>query len=69
VTASGHRKLAGDTRKDDLNFIPESDQNRNGDDGDKSQDQGVLDESLAFPRSLLPAGVFFRSHENYSTLL
>ena len=62
VTAFGDRKLTGDSRKDGFDYIPESDQNRNGDDGNKSQDQGVLDEGLAFSGSLLAAGLFFRIH-------
>jgi phosphoribosylanthranilate isomerase len=62
VTASGLCKLAGDGRKDALDLSPESDQNRDGDDGNKSQDQGVLDEGLAFSGSLLAAGLFFGIH-------
>ena len=69
MTAAGHRKLAGDSRKDGIDFMPQSEQNRNGDDGNKSQDQGVLDEGLAFSGSLLAAGLFFRIHTNAQLLL
>ena len=69
MTAAGHRKLAGDSREDEFDLIPESDQNRNGDDGNKSQDQGVLDEGLAFSGSLLAAGLFFRIHAVAQLLL
>ena len=62
VTAFGDRKLAGDCRKDGIYFVPKSEQNRNGDDGNKSQDQGVLDKGLPFSGSLLAAGLFFRIH-------
>jgi hypothetical protein len=62
VTAAGHRKLAGDSRKDGFDLSPKPDQNRNGDDGNKSQDQGVLNEGLAFSESRLAAGLIFRIH-------
>ncbi len=48
VAASGHRELAGDGREDDFDFIAQPDQNRNGDNRNEGEDQGVLDESLAF---------------------
>jgi hypothetical protein len=48
VAASGNRELAGDRCEDNLDFISEPDQNRYSDDGNKSQDQGVFDEGLAF---------------------
>ena len=62
VTAAGHRKPAGDSRKHGINFMPQSEQNRNGDDGNKSQDQGVLDEGLAFSGSRSAAELLFRIH-------
>ena len=62
VTASGVRELAVDGREDDLDFIPEPDQDRDGDDGNKSQDQGVFDEGLAFFAPFL-AESFFTVHE------
>jgi hypothetical protein len=49
VAAAGNRELAGDGGEDDFDFIAQPDQHRDGDDGNKSEDQGVLDESLAFP--------------------
>jgi hypothetical protein len=48
VTASRNGQLAGDRGEDDLQLIAEPDQDRNGDDGNKSQDQGVFDEGLTF---------------------
>jgi len=48
VAASGHRELAGDRGEDDFNFISEPNQNRDGDDRNKSQYQCVLDKGLAF---------------------
>jgi hypothetical protein len=69
VTAFGDRKLAGDRRKDGTNFIPQSEQNRNGDDGNKSQDQGVLDEGLAFSRARLAARLIFGIHAVAQLLL
>ena len=48
VTASRNGQLAGDRGEDDLQLIAEPDQDRNGDDGNKSEDQGVLDEGLTF---------------------
>jgi hypothetical protein len=62
VTAFGHCKLAGDGRKDEFDLIAESDQNRNGDDGNESQDQGVLDECLAFSGSPMAARLSIRIH-------
>ena len=62
VTAAGIRELAADRGEDDPDFISKPDQNRDGDDGNKGQDQGVLDEGLAFSGSLLAAGLFFRIH-------
>ena len=48
MAASGNRELTGDRREDILYFVTQPDQHRDRDDGDKSQDQGVLDEGLAF---------------------
>jgi hypothetical protein len=62
VTAFGDRKLAGDRREDEFYFTAKPDQNRDGDDGNKSQDQGVLDERLAFSGSPLAAGLFGGIH-------
>jgi hypothetical protein len=47
VAASGSRELAGDGAEDFLHFIAEPDQDGDRDDGNKSEDQGILDESLA----------------------
>ena len=69
VTAAGRRKLAGDSRKDAFDLGPEPEENRDGHDGNKSQDQGVLDEGLAFSGSLLAAGLFFRIHAVAQLLL
>jgi hypothetical protein len=66
VTALGRHNLAVDSGKNGFEGTPESEENRNGDDGKKSQDQGVLDECLAFSGSLLPAKLCFRIHENCS---
>ena len=49
MTAARNCELARDRRKDDFDFIAEPNQNRDGNDGNKGQDQGVLDEGLAFP--------------------
>jgi len=62
VTASGNRELAGDRGEDGLNFITEPDQDRNRDNGNKSQDQGVLDESLALPTFPLAAHFLLLKH-------
>jgi hypothetical protein len=51
VTAFGHRKLAGNRGEDALDLIAEPEEDGNGDDGNKGQDQGVLDEGLAFSGS------------------
>jgi hypothetical protein len=51
VTAFGDRKLAGDRGKDALELIAEPEEDGNGHDGNKSQDQGVLDQGLAFSGS------------------
>ena len=48
MAASRNRELAGDGREDGFDFITEPDQNRNGDNGNKGQDQGVFDQGLAF---------------------
>jgi len=61
VTALGVRELAADRCEDDFDFISEPDQNRDGDDGNKSQYQGVLDEGLAFLTPFL-AEYFLRVH-------
>ena len=53
MAACGNRKLATDRRKDDPDLSPDPDQNRDGNDGNKSQYQGVLDEGLAFLMPLL----------------
>jgi hypothetical protein len=63
VAASGNRELAGDRGKDDPDFISEPDQNRDGDYGNKSQDQSILDEGLAFPALFLAAEYFFTIHQ------
>jgi hypothetical protein len=62
VAASGNRELAGDRGEDDPDFVSKPDQNRDGDDRNKSQDQSVLDESLAFPVFFLVAKYFFTVH-------
>jgi hypothetical protein len=62
VAASGVRELAADRGEDDFDFIPEPNQNRDGDDGNKGQDQGVLDEGLAFLTPSL-AECFFMIHD------
>jgi len=61
VTASGIRELAVDRCEDGFDFISEPDQDGDGDDGNKSQDQGVLDEGLAFFAPFL-AECFFVVH-------
>ena len=58
MTATGIRELAVDRGEDDPDFISEPDQNRDGDDGNKSQNQGVLDEGLAFLTPFLADYVF-----------
>ena len=58
MAASGNGELAGDRGEDALDLVAKPNQDRNGDDGNKSQDQGVLDEGLTFPGSLLAAGLF-----------
>jgi hypothetical protein len=62
VTASGVRELAVDRGENDSDFISEPDQNRDRDDGNKGQDQGVLDEGLAFLTPSL-AAYFFMIHD------
>jgi hypothetical protein len=62
VTASGIRELAVDRCEDDPDFTSEPDQNRNGNDGNKSQYQGVLDEGLAFLTPFLAGEYFFTIH-------
>jgi hypothetical protein len=69
VTAFGHRQLAGDRGEDKLDLIAEPEEDGNGDDGNKSQNQGVLDEGLAFSGSRLPTGLFLRIHEIAPVLL
>jgi hypothetical protein len=63
VAASRNRELTGDRGEDGLDFISEPDQNRYGNDGNKSQDQGVFDEGLAFLTLLLVAEYFFIVHQ------
>jgi hypothetical protein len=48
VAASRNSELARDRGEDALDLIAKPDQNRDGDDGNKSQDQGILDKGLAF---------------------
>jgi len=63
VTALGNRELTVDRCEDDPDFTCEPDQNRDGDDGNKSQYQGVLDEGLAFLTPFLSAEFFFMIHK------
>jgi hypothetical protein len=69
VTASRNCELAGNRCEDALDLIAEPDQNRDGDNGNKSQDQGVLDQSLALP-VLIPkrGGHFYGFHYRTKTL-
>ena len=63
MAAAGNRELAGDGGEDDPDLISQPDQHRDGDNGNKSQDQGVLDESLAFlPLSPATADYLFVIH-------
>jgi hypothetical protein len=62
VTAFGLCKLAVNRRKDAPDCSPDSDQDRNGDDGNKSQNQGVLNKGLAFSQLLSAAVPFFSIH-------
>ena len=48
MAASRVRELAGDGREDGLDLVTEPDQNRNRYHGNKSQNQRVFDERLAF---------------------
>ena len=48
MAASRNGELAGDRGEDALDLIAEPDQHRNGDDGNKSQNQGVFNQRLAF---------------------
>ncbi len=48
VAASRNRELAGDCRENGFDLIAEPDQNRDGNDRDESQDQGVLNQCLTF---------------------
>jgi hypothetical protein len=63
VAAAGNCELTGDGGEDGLNFIPEPDQNRDRHDGNKSEDQGVLDEGLASLIFSLAALDLFKFHE------
>jgi hypothetical protein len=48
VTAAGNGKLAGDRGKDGLYLSAEPEQNRNCDNGNKGENQRILNESLTF---------------------
>jgi hypothetical protein len=48
MAATGVRKLTVDSRENDFDLITEPDQDRDRDDGNKRQYQGVLDEGLTF---------------------
>ena len=63
VAAAGNCELTRDGGKDGLNFITEPDQNRDRHNGNKSQDQGVLDEGLAPLIFSLAALDLFKFHE------
>jgi hypothetical protein len=58
VTAARDGELAGDRREDASDFSAQPDQRRNGNDGNKGQDQGILHEGLAFLIFLLMKGCF-----------
>jgi hypothetical protein len=47
VTASRGGELTGDRREDRLHLVAQPDQYRNGNDRDKGENQGVLDQSLS----------------------
>jgi hypothetical protein len=66
VAASGNRELTGDRCEDELDFISKPNQDRDGNDGNKSQYQGVLDKSLAFLSPFLAAGHSLMIHLNNS---
>jgi hypothetical protein len=48
MAATRNGKLAGDRRENRFYLAAQSNQHRNGDHGDERQDQGVLDQGLAF---------------------
>ena len=62
VTAPGDRELAVDGCEDNLDLSSEPNQNRDGNEGNECQDQGVLDEGLALLVSFLAGGDSFRIH-------
>jgi len=62
VAASGNRELAVDRREDDPDLSSEPNQNRDGNEGNKSQYQGVFNEGLAFLSSFLAVGHSFMIH-------
>jgi hypothetical protein len=64
VAASGDRELAGNRGEDGLHLIAQRDQDRDGDNGNESENQGVLNESLAF-LALHPAQGGFGASYNF----
>jgi len=64
VTAARDGELAGDRREDGLDLVAEPYQNRNRDHGNKSQNQRVFYERLAFFILFLFARCFHGSHKS-----
>ena len=64
VAASGDGELAGDGREYALDLIAQRNQDRDGDHGNEGENQGVLNESLAF-LALHPAQCGFGAGNNF----
>ena len=63
MTTAGHRELTGDGGEDEFDLISKPDQNRDRNDGNESENQGVLGESLAAFAFLGPAEVSIGFHD------
>jgi hypothetical protein len=46
MTAAGVGELAADGGEDGLHFLAEADEDRDGDDGDERENEGILDQCL-----------------------
>jgi hypothetical protein len=62
VAAAGKRDLAGDRRENGFDLSSEPEKHRDGNDGNESQYQGVLDKGLALGSPFSPAGHSFEIH-------
>jgi hypothetical protein len=65
VAAAGYRELARNRCEDDLDLVSKANQNRNRDNRDKGENQGILHEGLTSGVAFSPGCTIVLKHSSY----